>query len=108
MVNSSNLSPIQGFGFIHLILTFVLSDILLRTCKFVDCHISMHNYHKYLAVTPVEEAWGFYVTTIGYSRTDPNQAYPDNKKHPLTHSFTWNKGRILNGYYLVFISRGQG
>jgi AraC-like DNA-binding protein len=68
----------------------------------------MHNYHKYLAITPLEEAWGFYVTTVGYSRTDPNQVYPDNQEHPLTHSFTWNKGRILNDYYIVFISKGQG
>ena len=68
----------------------------------------MHNFHKYLAVTTLEEEWGFYVTTVGYSRTDPNQAYPDNQEHPLTHSFTWNKGRILNGYYLVFISKGKG
>jgi len=68
----------------------------------------MHNFHKYLAVTALEEEWGFYVTTVGYSRTDPNQVYPHNQEHPLTHSFTWNKGRILNGYYLVFISKGKG
>jgi AraC-like DNA-binding protein len=68
----------------------------------------MSNFHKYLAITPLEEEWGFYVTTVGYSRTDPNEAYPHNTEHPLTHSFTWNKGRILNGYYLVFISRGHG
>jgi len=68
----------------------------------------MHNFHKYLAITSLEEAWGFYVTTVGYSRIDPNQVYPPNKEHPLTHSFTWNKGRILNDYYIVFISKGQG
>ncbi|MHA4806591.1 AraC family transcriptional regulator [Flavitalea flava] len=68
----------------------------------------MLNYHKYLAITPLEEAWGFYVNTVGYSRTDPNEAYPPDKEHPLTHSFTWNNGRILNGYYLVFISKGKG
>ena len=68
----------------------------------------MLNFHKYLTVTPLEEDWGFYVNTVGYSRTDPNQVYPHNTDHPLTHSFTWNKGRILNGYYLVFISKGQG
>ena len=68
----------------------------------------MHNFHKYLAITPQEEAWGFYITTVGYSRTDPNQVYPHNQEHPLTHSFTWNKGRILDGYYLVFISKGKG
>jgi AraC-like DNA-binding protein len=68
----------------------------------------MHNFHKYLAITSLEEAWGFYVTTVGYSRTDPNQVYPHNQEHPLTHSFTWNKGRILNDYYIIFISKGQG
>lgn len=68
----------------------------------------MRNYHKYLSVTGVEEKWGFYVTTAGYSKINVNQSYPPNKEHPITHSFTWNKGRILNGYYLVFISRGQG
>jgi AraC-like DNA-binding protein len=68
----------------------------------------MHNFHKYLAITSLEEAWGFYLTTVGYSKTDPNQIYPHNTEHPLTHSFTWNKGRILNGYYLVFISKGKG
>jgi AraC-like DNA-binding protein len=68
----------------------------------------MHNFHKYLTITSLEEAWGFYVTTVGYSRTDPNQMYPHNQEHPLTHSFTWNKGRILNDYYIIFISKGQG
>lgn len=68
----------------------------------------MLNFHKYLAITSLEEAWGFYVTTVGYSRTDPHQVYPHNKEHPLTHSFTWNKGRILNDYYVIYISKGQG
>ncbi|HEY4337380.1 MAG TPA: AraC family transcriptional regulator [Puia sp.] len=68
----------------------------------------MNNFHKYLAITDLEETWGFYVTTVGYSRIEANQEYPHNQDHPITHSFTWNKGRILNGYYLVFISRGKG
>lgn len=68
----------------------------------------MTNYHKYLPVTALDEKWGFYITTTGYSRTDPNQRYPPDQEHPATHSFTWNKGRILDGYYVVFISRGKG
>ncbi|WP_431216882.1 hypothetical protein ACQ86N_21385 [Puia sp. P3] len=68
----------------------------------------MNNFHKYLAITELEETWGFYVTTVGYSRIEANQDYPHNQGHPLTHSFSWNKGRILNGYYLVFISKGKG
>lgn len=68
----------------------------------------MKNYHKYLTITKTEKDWNFYITTVGYSHTSPNEPYPPQKGHPSTHVFTWDKGRILNGYYLVFISRGQG
>jgi AraC-like DNA-binding protein len=68
----------------------------------------MTNYHKYLPVTEREIEWGFYITTVGYSETRPDQSYPTSKEHPATHSFTWNTGRILDGYYLIFIARGKG
>lgn len=67
----------------------------------------MKNYYKYLPVTQTEKNWGFYVTTVGYTRVNPREKYPI-KGHPKTHAFDWNKGRILNGYYIVFISRGKG
>ena len=34
--------------------------------------------------------------------------YPDTSKHPKDHVFSWNKGRILDGYYIVFITNGSG
>lgn len=69
----------------------------------------MTNYFKYLNVSSIEEKWGFYITTVGYSRIYPNENYPNNnEEHPQNHSFSWNKGRILNGYYLIFISNGHG
>lgn len=67
----------------------------------------MRNYYKYLPVTHMEKEWGFYVTTVGCTHTSPNEQYPATG-HPKTHAFTWNKGRILNGFYIVFISRGMG
>ncbi|MEO9146437.1 MAG: AraC family transcriptional regulator [Ginsengibacter sp.] len=67
----------------------------------------MKNYYKYLPITETEKDWGFYLTTVGYTKTGPKETYPI-KGHPPTHAFTWNKGRILNGYYLVFISQGKG
>lgn len=66
------------------------------------------NYNKYLTVSELDERWGLYVTTVGYSKIDINKNYPDNTEHPSDHSFTWNKGRMLHGYYIVFISRGRG
>jgi AraC-like DNA-binding protein len=66
-------------------------------------------YNKYLPFTTLEEKWGFYVNTVGCSSVAPAQSYPNNKDgHPSSHYFTWNSGRILNGYYLVFISKGEG
>lgn len=76
---------------------------------FYFCFVMMNeNYSKYLAFTEAEEQWGFYIVTAGHSKIDMNQAYPDNRDHPADHSFTWNKGRLLNGYYLVFVSKGEG
>ena len=68
----------------------------------------MNSFHKYLTPSAVDEKWGFFITSAGCSKIDPNQTYPNNKEHPSTHTFTWNKGRILNDYYLVYISKGQG
>lgn len=68
----------------------------------------MKDFIKYLSVSDQEKNWGFYVTTAGYRRVQPKEIYPNAQQHPLTHSFTWDQGRVLDGYYLVFISNGQG
>jgi len=65
------------------------------------------NYFKYLNVTSFEHQWGMYVTTVGYSKVGPDDQYP-NQEHPESHHLTWNRGRILNDYYLIFISKGKG
>lgn len=68
----------------------------------------MHNFHRYLNISDIEVEWDFYITTVGYSKTDRNIHYPNTGQHPKDHSFSWNKGRILKGFYLVFIPRGRG
>ncbi len=68
----------------------------------------MNNYNKYLSFGKQEEDWGFYLTTAGYTKIDINQSYPLNNQHPDTHKFNWDSGRILDGFYLVFISMGEG
>lgn len=68
----------------------------------------MENYHKYLNITAFEKSWGFYVNTVGSARVGPNKKYPNNRLHPGDHSFTWEKGRILDSYYIVFITKGEG
>jgi AraC-like DNA-binding protein len=68
----------------------------------------MKSYSKYLISSSFEELWGLYITTAGYTKIDINQNYPPNNNHPESHAFNWNSGRILDGYYLVFISSGSG
>ena len=68
----------------------------------------MLNFNKYLTPSSFDEKWGFFITSVGYSKIEINQTYPNNREHPATHAFTWNKGRILNDYYLVYVSKGKG
>lgn len=68
----------------------------------------MNNYHKYLHIRDIDRDLGFYVTTVGYNKIDKHTQYPDVSQHPEDHVFSWNKGRILDGYYIVFITSGRG
>ncbi|MDQ7947200.1 MAG: AraC family transcriptional regulator [Pedobacter sp.] len=68
----------------------------------------MKNFNKYLLPGPAEKNWGFYVTSAGYTKIDSDQPYPLNHQHPDSHRFNWDSGRILNDFYLVFISMGEG
>ncbi|MES2826937.1 MAG: AraC family transcriptional regulator [Bacteroidota bacterium] len=68
----------------------------------------MENYHKYLNIGEFEKQWGFYINTVGSAKVAPNKLYPNNRQHPGDHSFTWEKGRILDSYYIVYITRGEG
>ncbi|WP_460687575.1 AraC family transcriptional regulator [Niabella aquatica] len=69
--------------------------------------IMNNSFFKYLKIGNIEEKWGFYVTAMGYSKVEPHDPYP-NQQHPQSHQLTWDRGRTLNDYYLVFISRGSG
>lgn len=66
-----------------------------------------NNFFKYLNTGPIEEKWGIYVTTVGYSKVTANERYP-KEEHPPSHQLTWNRGRILTDYYMIFISKGKG
>ncbi|MFD1141133.1 helix-turn-helix domain-containing protein [Larkinella insperata] len=65
------------------------------------------SFFKYLNIGKTEEDWGIYVTSVGYSKVEPHQNYP-NQRHPDSHTLTWNRGRILSDYYIIFITKGKG
>jgi len=68
----------------------------------------MLNYRKYVTNNDFDKKWDFCINTVGSASVAPNQSYPNNRAHPADHVLTWDKGRVLDGYYIIFISRGKG
>lgn len=64
-------------------------------------------YAKYLTVGKKDIDWGLHVVTTGFTKIPPNTPYPPGK-HPDDHYFTWDRGRILSEYQIIYITRGKG
>lgn len=67
----------------------------------------MTNYYKYLPVGPEDKAWGLSVLNTGCTHIAAGSDYP-SAKHPSHHNFSWEKGRVLDEYQLIYITRGGG
>lgn len=67
----------------------------------------MEEFFKY--VTPGEDDvnWGLYLNVVGKAIITPGIIYP-SQNHPSGYYFTWDKGRILQEYQLVYITEGNG
>ncbi len=61
----------------------------------------------YLPPSPHLKAWGVALTAVGTIRSRPGELYPP-KDHPKDHQFSWEKGRILTEYQMLFIANGSG
>jgi len=64
-------------------------------------------YSKYVPPSADALAWGAYVTGSGSSEILPGMDYP-LVNHPSDHYFSWENGRRLSKYQLVYIEKGQG
>ncbi|MDH6313111.1 AraC-like DNA-binding protein [Parabacteroides sp. PFB2-10] len=62
---------------------------------------------KYLIVNESDSLWGLIVNSVGYQRIEPGEAYPP-RNHPTRYLFNVDKGRVLNEYQLLYITRGKG
>lgn len=62
---------------------------------------------KYLLPSEQDISWGLVVTTTGHQQIDAGMNYP-SAEHPLSYRFLSHKGRVLDEYQLVYISRGRG
>lgn len=61
----------------------------------------------YLPLTPEATDWGLHVIDAGFTVVDPGTPYPP-VQHPDDHMFSWEQGRMLDSYTLVYIPRGGG
>lgn len=65
-------------------------------------------FARYLPTEPDDLEWGLHVIDAGYIDILPGQSYPPKGIHPEAYMFTWERGRRLNEYQLVYITRGEG
>jgi AraC-like DNA-binding protein len=62
---------------------------------------------KYLLTTEQDLRWGITVNTVGFQHIAPFQPYPPSN-HPKRYLFSVDKGRILDEYQLLYVTRGKG
>ena len=63
--------------------------------------------HTYFPVDDAAIATGLYLTGAGREQYRPFENYPQ-ATHPRMYMFSWNTGRVLPEYQLVYIYAGQG
>ena len=69
--------------------------------------LNEESYFRYLPVSSETQEWGVYVTTTGHVVVPPHSQYPRHQ-HPGDHHFSWEKGRVLPHFQLIYIVRGHG
>lgn len=62
---------------------------------------------KYLIVNEYDLLWGLTTNTVGYQHIPPRSTYP-LPNHPTRYLFSTEKGRVLDEYQLLYITRGKG
>ncbi len=67
----------------------------------------MQDFFNYLNPGEEDKQWGLYLNVAGRATIKPNTVYP-SREHPTGYFFTWEKGRILAEYQLVYITEGSG
>ncbi len=67
----------------------------------------LKNKISYPAIHETDEKLGLLVTTSGFQLILPQQAYPP-EGHPQTHCYSYQSGRVLDEYQVVYITSGKG
>ena len=62
---------------------------------------------KYLIANENDLLWGLTVDSVGFQHICPDSVYPPSN-HPMRYLFSTEKGRVLDEYQLLYISKGKG
>ncbi len=62
---------------------------------------------RYLPVRPRDVQWGLHVSGAGWANIPQGSRYPP-PGHPDLYEFTWERGRTLPEYQIVYIVNGAG
>lgn len=65
------------------------------------------NRALYRPIDNVDRGWGVRLLDAGYATVRPHEAYPP-QHHPAPYMFTWEKGRCLEDFHILFIGQGRG
>lgn len=87
-------------------------DLIVRSSRkrtnFAKISSAMSSVHlKYLTVSPLDLLWGTAVHSVGFQEIAPGMEYPP-KEHPSRYVFSTGRGRVLNEYQLLYITKGGG
>jgi AraC-like DNA-binding protein len=67
----------------------------------------MKTYFDYFPVSKVDQRWGIHASSFGEVHVPAGRSYPA-PQHPKNHSLSWEKGRVLQEFQLLYISEGEG
>lgn len=62
---------------------------------------------KYLIASEQDMLWGLTINSVGYQHIEKNSPYPPGN-HPTRYLFSTEKGRVLDEYQLLYITKGRG
>jgi AraC-like DNA-binding protein len=67
----------------------------------------MDYFFKYTSVNDQDKAWQLYLNVSGKYRYLPFMEYPTHT-HPSSYYFSWENGRIIHEYQIIYITEGKG
>lgn len=67
----------------------------------------MSGFFKYLTPGERDKEWGIYINVTGSALIAPGNIYPP-PEHPTGYYFSWEQGRVLNEYQIIYITEGKG